>query len=30
VYLIFPVAGGLMLLESILATLRRIRDPGDP
>ena len=30
VYLIFPVAGGLMLLESILATLRRMRDPGDP
>jgi TRAP-type C4-dicarboxylate transport system permease small subunit len=29
VYLVFPVAGGLMLLESILATLRRVRDP-DP
>lgn len=26
VYLVFPVAGGLMLLESILATLRRARD----
>ena len=25
VYLIFPVAGGLMLLESILATLQRAR-----
>ena len=25
VYLVFPVAGGLMLLESILATLRRAR-----
>jgi TRAP-type C4-dicarboxylate transport system permease small subunit len=25
VYLVFPVAGGLMLLESMLATLRRVR-----
>lgn len=27
VYLVFPVAGGLMLVESILATLRRAREP---
>jgi TRAP-type C4-dicarboxylate transport system permease small subunit len=27
VYLVFPIAGGLMLVESILATLNRSRDP---
>ena len=27
VYLVFPIAGGLMLLESILVTLQRARDP---
>ena len=26
VYLVFPIAGGLMLLESILATLQRARE----
>ena len=26
VYLVFPIAGGLMVLESILATVRRPRD----
>jgi TRAP-type C4-dicarboxylate transport system permease small subunit len=30
VYLVFPVAGGLMLLEAILATLRRVREPEAP
>jgi len=30
VYLVFPIAGGLMLLESILVTLRRARDPEGP
>jgi TRAP-type C4-dicarboxylate transport system permease small subunit len=30
VYLVFPVAGGLMLLESILATRQRARDPEEP
>lgn len=29
VYLVFPMAGGLMLLESILATLRRARESGE-
>jgi len=28
VYLVFPIAGGLMLLESILATLQRARGRG--
>jgi TRAP-type C4-dicarboxylate transport system permease small subunit len=27
VYLVFPIAGGLMVLESILATLGRAREP---
>jgi len=27
VYLVFPIAGGLMLVESILVTLRRAREP---
>jgi TRAP-type C4-dicarboxylate transport system permease small subunit len=29
VYLVFPIAGGLMFLESILATLQRANEPGD-
>jgi TRAP-type C4-dicarboxylate transport system permease small subunit len=29
VYLVFPIAGGLMLLESILATLHTPAKPGD-
>ena len=28
VYLVFPIAGGLMLLESILTTLERARESG--
>ena len=30
VYLVFPIAGGLMVLESILATLAKDRVEGDP
>ena len=26
VYLVFPIAGGLMLMESILATRKRVRE----
>jgi len=29
VYLVFPIAGGLMFLESILATLRRANESGE-
>ena len=28
VYLVFPITGGLMLLESILTTLERARESG--
>ena len=27
VYLVFPIAGGLMVLESILSTIDRVRNP---
>ena len=30
VYLVFPIAGGLMVLESILATAANVRTGGDP
>ena len=30
VYLIFPFAGGLMVVESVLATLERLRESGGP
>jgi TRAP-type C4-dicarboxylate transport system permease small subunit len=30
VYLVFPLAGGLMVLESVLVTLRRARGAGEP
>jgi TRAP-type C4-dicarboxylate transport system permease small subunit len=30
VYLVFPIAGGLMVLESVLATLQRARAPEAP
>jgi len=30
VYLVFPIAGGLMVLESVLATARRTRERDEP